>query len=240
MALDPVPAREAEPGRAALDGEALEAATLHFLRRRSHTRPDLRLIEWRGERAVAKDWANAWPIVRPHARRCLDREWRALAALSDLPGIPRPIARLPHAIVVSFVEGRPLQLAGLPAARRREFFDALAQRVAQIHARGVVHLDLRQRRNILCGPGLEPQVLDFEAAHVCDPARLSGRLALRWGRRVDRLAILKHKARYAPALLTPRERRAARIARIAGWIWPSAVLHRIRVALRRRRRDAGS
>ena len=240
MALNPAPAREALLGRAVLDAESLEAATLRFLRRRSRTRPDLRLIEWQGVRAVAKDWANAWPLVRPHARRCLDREWRALAALSDLPGIPRPIARLPHAIVLSYLEGRPLQFAGLPGARRREFFDALADRVAQIHARGVVHLDLRQRRNILCGPDLQPKVLDFEAAHVCDRSRFGGRMALRWGRRVDRLAILKHKLRYAPVLLTPRERRVAQIARVARWIWPSAVLHRIRVALRRRRRGGGS
>jgi hypothetical protein len=65
-------------------------------------------------------------------------------------------------------------------------------------------------------------------------------MALRWGRRVDRLAILKHKLRYASVLLTPRERRVAQIARVARWIWPSAVLHRIRVELRRRRQGAGS
>jgi hypothetical protein len=96
---------------ALLDAELLDASTVQFLRPRSRTRPDLRLIEWQGVRAVAKDWANAWPLVRPHARRCLEREWRALEALSDLPGIPRPVARLPHAIVVSFVEGQPLRTA---------------------------------------------------------------------------------------------------------------------------------
>ena len=104
----------------------------------------------------------------------------------------------------------------------------------------MVHLDLRQRRNILCGPDGQPTVLDFEAALVCDPARATGRIALRWGRQVDRLAILKHKARYAAMLLTPRERRLARIARVLRWAWPSAVLHRARVALRRLRRGAGS
>jgi len=225
---------------ALLDAGCLEAATVQFLRRRSRTRPDLRLIEWQGQRAVAKDWANAWPLVRPHARRCLDREWRALAALADLPGIPRPVARLRHAIIVSFVEGRPLQHARLRPEQRREFFDALAACVDRIHARGVVHLDLRQRRNILCGPDGQPKVLDFEAALVCDPARLSGRIALHWGRRIDRLAILKHRLRYAPSSLTPRERRLAGFFRVARWAWPSAVLHRARVTLRRRRRGPGS
>ena len=36
------------------DAQALEDATLRFLRRRSRTRPDLRLIEWQGLRAVAR------------------------------------------------------------------------------------------------------------------------------------------------------------------------------------------
>ncbi|HEY8156300.1 MAG TPA: RIO1 family regulatory kinase/ATPase [Myxococcota bacterium] len=222
---------------ALLDAALLDASTVQFLRRRSRTRPDLRLIEWQGARAVAKDWTNAWPLVRPHARRCLDREWRALEALADLPGIPRPVARLPHAIILSFVEGRPLQYARLPSSEARGvFFDALAARVDAMHARGVIHLDLRQRRNILCGPDGQPKLLDFEAALVCDPASLAGRIALYWGRRVDRLAILKHKRRYAASWLTPRERRLAEVLRVSRWAWPSAVLHRARVALRRLRR----
>jgi len=219
---------------------SLEGATLRFLRARSRTRPDLRLIEWQGQRAVAKDWANAWPFMRPHARRCLDREWRALEALSDLPGIPRPVARLPHAIIVSFLEGMPLHDARVRREKHREFFEALGACVDQIHARGVVHLDLRQRRNILYGPDGQPKVLDFEAALVCDPARLTGRSVLHWGRRVDRLAILKHKLRYASSLLTPRERRLAQSLQVLRWAWPPAVLHVARVALRRRRRGKRS
>jgi hypothetical protein len=223
------------------DPQALELATLRFLRRRSRTRPDVRLIEWQdGLRAVAKDWSNAWPWMRPHARRCLDREWRALEALSDLPGIPRPLARLPHAIVVSFLPGYPLQYARMRPEQRRGFFDALSACVDRIHARGVVHLDLRQRRNILRGEDGAPMLVDFEAAFVCDPVSLRGRLALGWFRWVDRVAVLKHKRRYASALLTPRERRLADLLRISRWAWPSAVYHRGRVALRRlRRRDEG-
>lgn len=223
-----------------LDADALERATVRFLRPRSRTRPDLRLVEWEGRRAVAKDWANAWALVQPHARRCLEREWRALAALADLPGVPQPVARLPRAIVVSYIEGRPIHQAHLGSGEQRAFFDALESCVERIHERGVVHLDLRQRRNILRGADGQPTVLDFEAALVCDPARLAGRIALRWGRQVDRMAILKHKRRYAAALLTPRERRLAEILRVSRWAWPSAVLHRGRVALRRLRRSTGS
>jgi predicted Ser/Thr protein kinase len=218
------------------DARILEIATVRFLRRRSRTRPDVRLLEWQGQRAVAKDWSNAWPWMRPHARRCLRREWRALEALAGLPGIPQPLARLPQAIVVSFLPGYPLQRM-LPA-QRRAFFDALEASVERIHQRGVVHLDLRQRRNILRGADGTPMVLDFEAAFVADPGSLWGRMTLHWGRWVDRLAVLKHKRRYAAGLLTPGERRLADFLRISRWAWPSAVLHRARVSLRRLRRGA--
>lgn len=242
MAASPIGAhaQDADLTRLLLDRDAIEAATLRFLRPRARNRPDLRLLAWRDERMVAKDWRGAPFFLRPHARRCLEREWRALAALAGVPGIPRPILRLRGVIVVSHVDGEPLDYGRPPHARREAFFTALAACVERIHARGVVHLDLRQRLNILCDADERPGVLDFEAALVLDPRRAWGRLVLHWGRKIDRLAILKHKARYAPRLLAQRERRLVRAARVSRWAWPSTLLHRARVALRRLRRGAGS
>jgi predicted Ser/Thr protein kinase len=212
---------------------SLEATTPSFLRPRSRTRPDLRLVDWNGERAVMKDWGNARLLLRPHARRCLAREWRALQALDGVPGIPRPLERLPDAIVVSHVEGVPFGRKRVPREERRRFFDALEACVARMHARGVLHLDLRQRRNILYAPDGSASVLDFEAALTVDPASAWGRLVLRLIGPIDRLAVLKHRERYAAWTLAPGEQRLAKVMRISRWAWPSAVLHRIRVALRR-------
>jgi hypothetical protein len=219
---------------------AIDAATLRFLRPRSPNRPDLRLLVWGRERAVAKDWRNAPWYLRAHARRCLDREWRALEALAGVAGVPQPLVRLPGIIVVSQLAGEPLAHRRLRREGREAFFSALALCIERIHARGVVHLDLRQRRNILCGEDGQPGVLDFEASFVLDPLRAWGRFALFWGRKVDRLAILKHKARYAPRLLAAHERRLARRVRLSRWLWPSTLLHRVRMLLRRRSRGAGS
>ncbi len=242
MTLIPIAVRprEAPPEPALLDREAIDAATLRFLRPRARNRPDLRLLDWRGERVVVKDWSNASLFLRPHARRCLDREWRALEALAGLPGVPRPIARLPGVIVVSHLDGEPIAHRLLRRVGREAFFVALAECVERIHARGVVHFDLRQRRNILCSDEGQPSVIDFEAALVLDPTRASGRFVLFWLRKIDRLAVLKHKARYAPRLLAAHERRMARAVRVSRWAWPSTVLHRLRVALRRRRQGTGS
>jgi len=242
VAADPIAAgaQPEELEQLLADAAALDASTLLFLRPRARHRPDLRLLAWRGERVVAKDWRATPLYLRPHARACLGREWNALVALAGLPDVPQPLARIPGAIVISHVDGAPLQHGRPPREQRDAFFTALAACVERIHARGVLHFDLRQRRNVLVGADGEPRVLDFEAALVVDPARPLGRLALALGGRVDRHALLKLKARYAPRLLAPAERRLARRLRILRWAWPSALLHRARVALRRLRRSARS
>jgi hypothetical protein len=236
MALRPTPTYVANENGAGLDRAALEASTLRYLRPRSRTRPDLRLLEWNGRLLVAKDWSCAHPLLRGHARRSLAREWRALDALRGVSAVPEAITRLPDAIVLAYVEGEPFCRKHPHRRARKAFFDALAASLAEIHARGVVHLDLRQRRNILCDREGRPRVLDFEAAFVLDPSSRFGRLALRAGRRVDRLALLKHRARFTGWLLAPGEKRLARAVRVSRWVWPSTLLHHARVALRRRRR----
>jgi hypothetical protein len=135
------------------DRAALDAATHRFLRRRSGFRPDLRLLECDGELAVAKDWGEAPWLNRPHGRWSLRREWRALRRLEGVPGVPRPLHRLRHGIIISFLDGKPLSSQS-DREISEAFFATLEARVAEIHARGVVHLDLRQRRNILIGRSL--------------------------------------------------------------------------------------
>ena len=81
-------------------------------------------------------------------------------------------------------------LAGrLPAG----FVDELRQSVAAMHARGVVHLDLRHRSNVLAGDDGHPVLLDFASALRLRPR---GRLA-RWLAALDRRALRKWETRLA-------------------------------------------
>ncbi|MBN2492095.1 MAG: hypothetical protein JXQ29_14710 [Planctomycetes bacterium] len=210
----------------------LAACTRTFLRRRTWLNPDLRLIEWEGRLAVAKDWASAPLVLRLYGRWCLGREWRLLRRIEGLGGVPRPLARRRDAIVLSFCAGVPLsgRMAGdLPAG----FFDDLDRLVAAIHARGVVHLDLRQRRNILLGEDGRPRLLDFGAGVDVGRWGRLGRIGLGWLERVDRLALLKLKGKYAPQRLSAEERRRARRAQRAGWLWPPNWLHFVKTRVRR-------
>ncbi len=45
-----------------------------------------------------------------------------------------------------------------------EFFDYFQEVVDAIHARGVVHCDLKNRRNVVVGEGYRPYLVDFTTA----------------------------------------------------------------------------
>lgn len=221
---------ELEPTR-----ERLEAATVRLLRRQTRLNPDLRLLDWNGVPAVAKDWNRAPWLLKLYGRWSLGREWHLLGRLDGIVGIPRPLARGRHVIVMGFLEGRTLS-SRLAPELPPDYFPRLEAVVARMHERGVVHLDLRQRQNVLLGADGQPCVLDFGAGLDLGRFGWPGRLLLRWLSRVDRTAVLKLKGKYAGALLDERERRRAASARRARYYWPpnwfKGTKTRIRRALR--------
>jgi hypothetical protein len=67
-----------------------------------------------------------------------------------------------------------------------------------MHRRGVVHLDLRHRSNVMVGEGGEPILIDFGSAFCCRPGGLAARLLLPLLARLDLLALAKWRSRLAP------------------------------------------
>lgn len=219
------------------DHAGLRAATQSFLRRRSWLNPDLRLLRWEGDAlAVAKDWSEAPAPLRLYGRWVLAREWRMLEHLRGIDGIPEPLVRLPNALVMTFLDGDTLS-SRVASRVSGPYFDELASIVAALHRAGVVHLDLRQRRNTLLGPDGRPRVLDFGAALRTGRLGWLGRPLHRLLCAVDRMAVLKLKAKYAPEALTDDERARARWARRLRYAWPPNWVHGIKTRLRRRARS---
>jgi hypothetical protein len=79
-----------------------------------------------------------------------------------------------------------------------------------MHARGVVHLDLRQRKNILIA-GEQPWLIDFANAWK---GKLTAKL-----RAVDESALLKFKERNWPHLVTDADREAIKSHKFLRKFW---------------------
>jgi len=183
--------------------EEVEATTVSLLGKQGPLRPDVRLLERDGNKWVAKDYRACTPLYRVTVGAWnLRRERGALERLRDVEGVPHVEARAGRWIlVISHFQGRDIGKTDR-ADQSAEFFEDLHRIVAEIHAHGVVHLDLRQRRNILVQPNGLPAVIDFGAGLCLRP----GGALLRCLSRIDESGVLKYKRRARPASLTADER----------------------------------
>ncbi len=190
------------------------------LRRKGGWSPLIRVVETPRVLAVEKDYsAKPLPIRATVARVLVRREREVLRLLQGLPGIPRLLpSRDPLRIRTEYIPGRPINR--IPSHELRpEIFRRLEALVESMHARRVVHLDLRQRKNILIRDDGQPFLLDFANAWRF---RLRGGLSGWTYERlvaVDRSALLKYKNRYFPALLTDADRTFLRRHRRLRRLW---------------------
>jgi tRNA A-37 threonylcarbamoyl transferase component Bud32 len=195
------------------------AATL--IRRGGRFKADIKHVRAGGSVAILKDFSGKPWAARLLGRLQIARELRALDRLRGLPGIPACGGRAGrYGLLIERVEGeRITRWCERNPERRAALFARLDRLVAAIHARGVVHVDLRKRDNILVTPTGRPYLIDFNASFRFDRGRAAGRALLAIARRVDTQAILKWKARLAPALLRPAEARSARRMNALRRLW---------------------
>ena len=154
--------------------------------------PDVFVVEYAGAKLVVKDFAPRPALVRATLGRWIARrEQRAWIALADHAAVPRWAGAIDSlAFAVEHRAGRPLSRS-LARATPASFFDALAAAIEEMHARGVVHLDLRHQGNVLVGDDGTPVLVDFGSALVLTPGGRLARVAralLGW---IDRSAVAK-------------------------------------------------
>ena len=189
--------------------------------------PVVRRGKYRGRPAIIKDYRTKHPLTRSlFAPSMVRREFEILKKLEGVSGVPRPYAILDGvALAMEYIEGRTLgkYLAGdLPV----RVFDSLCGLVRDMHRRGVAHLDLRQKKNILITPDLQPYLIDFVTAVAPGPGSLL-RPFLPALQRVDETGLLKFKRRNFPDLLTDADRGALRRHRFwrRFWIFTPRSIH---------------
>ena len=173
--------------------------------------PVVSVVDHEGRPAVLKDYRQKNAVTRGLlAPRLVRREFDVLRLLEGIPGIPKAYAVVEkRAILLEFVEGKTLNKFKAGELPDR-VFDRLCETVRAMHRRGVVHLDLRQKKNILVADG-RPYVIDFANA-------LRGRLASKLSG-VDESALLKWKLRNWPHLVTDADRESLKKHKFLRKFW---------------------
>jgi tRNA A-37 threonylcarbamoyl transferase component Bud32 len=213
--------------RAPITREEFERGAGGNIAREAWYKPELRPIVVRGIPCLGKDYRRRPLWYRETVGRfSISRESAVYTALKGLHGIPGFLGTIDgHALLLERIDGadaRDPPAGGFPP----RFFDRLEEIVAGLHSRGVVHGDLRQRRNILVGPGGEPYLIDFTSSFRLPPDTFLFRMAAH----ADLSGVAKLRARHAPETLTETDRRRLALHRFR----PG---RRRRLAIRARRRS---
>ncbi|MDJ0869964.1 MAG: hypothetical protein QNK03_27980 [Myxococcota bacterium] len=173
--------------------------TVTVLHRGERSHPDVLLVRCDGREVVIKDFApRRWWVRWTVGRFSIGREVRAYRALEGLDAVPRYLGRVdPLAFAIEHRPGRRMsrRLRGqVPGG----FVGLLEQAVQAMHARGVAHLDLRHRSNVLIDEAGQPVLIDFGSAVCFRPGSPLRRLLLPWLARIDDAGVRKWRQRLVP------------------------------------------
>lgn len=158
-----------------------------------------------------RGWLGQWMLFR---------EFRRYRRLQDCAGTPVCYGLADRRyLVLQFIEGTPLR-QGEPPDRDR-FYAHLFDLIANLHARGIAHADLKRKDNLLVVNGTDPCLIDFGTAMVRGEGFAPlNRLAFRIGVQFDWNAWIKLKYRNRLDEISDADRRYYRltfIERFARW-----------------------
>jgi hypothetical protein len=139
-------------------------------------------------------------------RLLASREQAFHARLDGIPGIAPSLgavtvagSTLPHAVARTFIDGHALAEGEWVDER---FFPRFQALLAEVHRRGVAHVDLHKRENILVAADGRPFLIDFQISFALPSSSplaaraLGGLLGLL--QRCDDYHLLKHQVKHRP------------------------------------------
>jgi serine/threonine protein kinase len=172
----------------------------------SFGKPDLKLIQKEGILAIVKDYRRTPFFFRSTVGAWLiGREYKFHRKLVGVQGVPRILQKLDrYANVFEYVNARPIERSDHDILGER-FFEKLHERMERIHTRGIVHLDLSHKGNILVSNRGDPIIIDFNSGFYVGNGVIGRKLLLPLLQRIDYYGILKLKKRLSPDALTPDE-----------------------------------
>ena len=196
-------------------------ATVEVMLKGGPPKADLLVVDVGEGPMVVKDFANKAWWVRLLGRVQISREYHAYRWLDGMTGVPAMIGRVdPLAIAIERVEGRRLAYAPETRDRGEEFVAKLRALLDRLHGRGLAHLDLRGRENLLLRPDGELVVVDLAGAQWLRPGSLAHRVFFPILAYPDETAFIKWKEMLTPGRLTPNERALAKRFERLRPLWP--------------------
>jgi hypothetical protein len=196
--------------------EELEGLDCRLVKEGGKYKADLLEIDLGDGLLAVKDYAGKGWLFRQIGRLLIRRECGAYHWLSRQPGIPALVGRIDlYAMALKRVDGQPLDDATCPPQDGPAIFERLTTVVRSLHQRGLVHWDLRTRKNVVVGPERQVFVLDFASAVWLRPGGIAHRLLFSRLALVDRAALLKWKAILHAGPYTAEEERFLR--RFQAW-----------------------
>lgn len=211
--LPPPPGRSDLPG---LTESALQTGRPY--------KPDVLLVRHGKAFVIVKDYApRSWWIRNTLGRLATGLEVRAYRALRGHPFVPVFLGRIDaFAFATEYRPGQYLRRR-LASVLPKEFLEELEEAVAQMHARGVVHLDLQHRTNVLADPDGHPVLIDFASSLCLRPDGWMARLVLPMLGKVDRKGVRKWRRRLRwERSEASGDARRVRVPRSAGSRWGGA------------------
>jgi serine/threonine protein kinase len=167
-------------------------------------KPDLNRISLDGQTYMVKDVRKRNFFLRLTLGLWLiHKEWKIYCQLKGLKGIPQPMERIDlFAFAMEYIPGKAV---GRDEMLLPPFFLELERVLRDVHSRGVVHLDLRHKGNILVSDEGKPFLIDFNSSFSFKDGGIAHRFLfplLRW---VDYGGLLKLKERASPSSMTSDE-----------------------------------
>ena len=182
---------------------------------------DVLVVNLAGGSVIVKDFAGRGWWVRRIGRLQIGREVAAYRSLAGVTGVPAFVGRVdPLALAIERIDGERLAFATRRPEDATRHVAELRAILDAIHARGVVHNDLRGRENVLLRRDGGLAVIDFAGSMRLRPGGIAHRLLFRFLAVADEAAFLKWKGMIAPGSYTREDE--AFLRRFERWraLWP--------------------
>ena len=169
-------------------------------------KPDILIVERRQQFLVAKDFRDkGWVTRNLWGPLNLMYEKFLLNKLEGIAQVPQIIGLEDYnCLLISRIEGDEIKKCSHLLSDN--FFDQLLKIADDLHSRGVLHLDLGHKSNIMVDQHGNPAIIDFNASLYLPPNAFF-RPLIRLLSKVDLYSILRLKIKFRPQDSSPAEER---------------------------------